>query len=250
MTSVGLPPSGDGLAGRVGIVAGGGGGFGGEIAADLAGLGVSLGLVDLDEDAVRRSAARCREAGVRVAEHVGDVSDPAFVRQVVKQVDAELGTPTVLVHAVGIYPRSPVSAMTNAEWDTVFRVNLSSAFYFFRAVAPIMEEAGDGRIVAITSGLGNTGSPRGSHYAVSKAGLDALTKSFAAEVADTGIRVNNVAPGLTNTSMMRGANSPDYIASLVARSGRLGEPEDIVPLVRFLLGDGAEHITGQVFRFR
>ena len=113
-----------------------------------------------------------------------------------------------------------------------------------------MIERRRGRILAITSEIGRTGMTRGAHYAASKAGIDALVKSLAKEVGDCGITVNAIAPGLTDTPMMRGANSPEYVESIVRTmpGARLGQPDDCVNLALFLLSDGGFRVTGQSHR--
>ncbi|MEK7834965.1 MAG: SDR family oxidoreductase, partial [Pseudomonadota bacterium] len=120
------------------------------------------------------------------------------------------------------------------------------------AVLPAMIERRHGRIISITSGLAMTGSPRGAHYTASKGAIDSFTRSLAKEVADNGINVNAIGPGLTDTPMMRGGNSAEYIAALTKTmpGGRLGQPEDVVGLVLFLLSEGARDITGQVISVR
>ena len=234
------------------IVFGAGGGFGGAIAQGLAERGVNLGLVEADGDLLGKTESNCQMAGAETVSIVGDISNSAFVRAAVTQVADELGDTTMAVHAVGIYPRTDVISISNNEWERVLGVNLTSVFYLLRAVGPKMIESGNGRIVVFTSGLGTTGSARGSHYAVTKAGIDALVKSFAAESAKSGVRINALAPGLTNTRMMRSSNSEDYIKASVARSpsGQLGEPTDVVPLALFLLDEISSPITGQVYRLR
>jgi NAD(P)-dependent dehydrogenase (short-subunit alcohol dehydrogenase family) len=138
------------------------------------------------------------------------------------------------------------------EWRKVLDTNLLSAFLICREVIPLMAAEGGGRVVAITSGLGSTGVARGAHYAASKAGLDALMRSLAEEVVEQGINVNCIAPGITDTPMMRRANRPEDVTAITERlpRRRLGAPQDMVPLVLFLVGVGAEHITGQVYSLR
>ncbi len=142
--------------------------------------------------------------------------------------------------------------MAESEWDLVLSTNLKGLFLTSKAVLPGMIARKRGRIISITSGLGTTGVPRGSHYAASKGGINAFTRSLAKEVAECGINVNTIAPGLTDTPMMRGANTPEYIASVTKTmpGGKLGQPEDVVGLALFLVGEGAIHITGQVITLR
>lgn len=237
---------------RVALVAGGGGAIGGAIARGLADDGLAVGIVDRDAEGAKRTVEAIETGGGRADAAPCDLSHSDELRVAVGELVDRLGPAAVFVHAAGIYPRAAVVEMSDDEWQTVLAVNLTSAFLLTRAVLPSMLARGDGRVVFVTSSLGTTGSARGAHYAVSKAGLDALMRSVATEVGDRGVTANCVAPGLTESPMMRGANSDEYVRSLTARMpmGRLGQPEDVVPLVRFLVGPGARHITGQVYALR
>jgi NAD(P)-dependent dehydrogenase (short-subunit alcohol dehydrogenase family) len=180
------------------------------------------------------------------------VTESAAVERAAREVSERLGPIDILVNCAGIFPRSPVAEMAETEWDRVLGTNVKGVFLASRAVLPSMIVRKHGRIVSITSSLATVGSPRGSHYTASKGAIDAFTRSLAKEVAADGINVNAIAPGLTDTPMMRGANSPEYIAAVAKTmpGGRLGEPQDVVGLVLFLLSEGAKDITGQVIVFR
>ena len=239
-------------SGAVALVTGAGSGIGRAIALGIAEGGIRVAAVDIAGPNATATAERAVAKGGAMEAFATDVSRAPDVVGLYDQVRERMGIPSVLINCVGIYPRSRVADMSEEEWDRVLSTNLKSAFLMCRAVVPGMAELGQGRIVSITSSLGVTGSAGGAHYAASKAGLDAFTRSLAHEVGEQGINVNCVAPGLTDTPMMRGANSPEYIALLAARSpgGRLGQPEDVLGLVLFLLSDGAAHITGQVYNLR
>jgi len=237
---------------RIAFVTGGGSGIGAAISAALARTGLSVAVIDVDGDRADAVAAAIRQEGLAASAFCADMSQSAAVKRVMGEATAQLGAPDCLIQCVGIYPRSRVEEMEEVEWDRVLDTNLKSAFLAFREVVPLMAGTPGGRIVAITSDLGNTGSPAGAHYAASKAGLNALVRSLAREVADRGLTVNAIAPGLTDTPMMRGANDPDYIEAIARRQpgGRLGQPEDMVGLVLFLLSGAAQLISGQVLNFR
>ncbi|MGH9088872.1 MAG: SDR family NAD(P)-dependent oxidoreductase [Acidimicrobiales bacterium] len=233
-------------------VAGGAGAIGGAIARGLAADGFAIGIIDRDADGAKRAVATL-EADHGVADAAPcDLTSIEGIRSAAAELTARLGEPHVLVHAAGIYPRAAVAEMDADEWTAVLATNLTSAFVLSQAVLPSMLRRADGRIVYVTSSLGTSGSERGAHYAASKAGLDALMRSLSSEVAHHGIGVNCVAPGLTESPMMRRANSDAYVESVTAGlpGGRLGQPEDVVPLVRFLVGPGAHHVTGQVYALR
>lgn len=234
------------------IVAGGAGAIGAAIARGLGALGSEVAVIDRDGERAEAVAVQIAERGPKAIGVAADVRESGSVKRAVDACRVALGEPAILVHAVGIFPRSTVVDTIEDEWDRVLDTNLKSAFLLSNAVLPAMLAAGRGRILFITSELGTTGAPRGAHYAASKAGLDALARSMAAEVADRGVTVNTLAPGLTESPMMRGANGQEYVDSVAARypGGRLGQPEDVVALATFLLGERAAHITGQVYRLR
>jgi NAD(P)-dependent dehydrogenase (short-subunit alcohol dehydrogenase family) len=233
-------------------VSGGGSGIGRSIALGLGAAGLAVAVVDINEANALATAEQIQLQGGRAEHYVSDVSDGASVRRVVSAVGEGLGAPGILINSAGVFPRSTVVEMTEEEWDRVLATNLKSVFLLCRGFLPGMVRQGYGRIVSVTSSLGSTGAAAGAHYAASKAGIDALMRSIAAEVADQGVNVNNVAPGLTDTPMMRGANSDEYIEAVAKRSprGRLGQPSDVVDLVLFLCSEGAAHITGQVYYLR
>lgn len=197
------------VPGRVALVTGGGSGIGRAIALGLAGIGIHVGVADRDPDRVVSTAAAIESCGSRAHAVAADVTQIANVHRVVGEVSERLGPIDILVNCAGIFPCSPVADMPEAEWDRVLDTNVKGVFLVSQAVLPAMLARQQGRILSITSGLALTGAPRGAHYAASKGAIDAFTRSFAKEVAENGINVNAIAPGLTDTPMMRGANSPD-----------------------------------------
>ncbi len=240
------------VPGRVALVTGGGSGIGRAIALGLAGIGIHVGVADLDSDRAANATSEIEKCGSRAYGRVADVGQHADVEQLVAGVSGRLGPIDILVNAAGIFPRSSVVEMPEDEWDRALATNIKGVFLTSQAVLPAMIARKQGRIISITSGLGMTGMPRGAHYAASKGALNAFTRSLAKEVSDSGINVNAIAPGLTDTPMMRGANTPEYIAAVTKTlpGGRLGQPEDVVGLVLFLVSEGAKDITGQVITFR
>jgi NAD(P)-dependent dehydrogenase (short-subunit alcohol dehydrogenase family) len=181
---------------------------------------------------------------------VGDVTDGRFVADALVRVRHELGVPTAVVSAAGVVSEASIAELTEEEWRRIVDASLTGTFLLFRATVPAMAQAGRGAAVALSSGWGTKGYPRGSHYAAAKAGIEALVKSVALEVARSGVRVNAVAPGPVLTPFL-----PVPDAQLAAWRkereeaiplGRLGEPDDVAGPVLFLLSDASAYVTGQV----
>lgn len=240
------------IPGRVALVTGGGSGIGRAIALGLAGIGIDVGVGDKDSDRVAKVTAEIENCGTRAYGLVVDVGQHADVQRLVAGVSERLGPIDILVNCAGIYPRKYVIETSEAEWDRVLSTNLKGVFLTSQAVLPSMIARKRGRIISITSGIGTMGSPRGAHYAASKGGINAFTRSLAKEVIGSGINVNAIAPGATDTPMMRGGYSPEQFAARAKTmpGGKLGQPEDVVGLVLFMVSDGAKDITGQVIIFR
>jgi 3-oxoacyl-[acyl-carrier protein] reductase len=165
-------------------------------------------------------------------------------------VDAaiNLGGIDILVNNAGIFPRVDFLTMREAQWDTVLSVNLKGSFLCTQAAARHMVQQGrGGAIMNLASGAAFRGSPRGVHYVSSKAGIVGLTRATAQELAPYRIRVNAIAPGLTDTAQPRYGMAEDELqeAALHIPLGRIASPEDIARLAVFLASDDASHITGQ-----
>jgi 3-oxoacyl-[acyl-carrier protein] reductase len=176
-----------------------------------------------------------------------DVSDAGQVAQAFALVRERLGPVDVLVNNAGIAQFRLFDEITDEDWRRMMSVNLDSAFYCARAVAPEMIGRGKGCILNVSSVWGVLGASCESHYAASKGALIALTRSLAKELGPSGIRVNCVAPGVIKTDMNRDLDG-DALRDLVGRTplGRLGEASDVADALVFLAGEGASFITGQV----
>jgi 3-oxoacyl-[acyl-carrier protein] reductase len=231
---------------RVAIVTGATSGIGAGIARELAGAGATCLLLGRDEARGREVVASI-ESDAEVRFERCDVTDPADVERVVKAAKEELGGVHILVNNAGITRDGLLMRMKEDDWDAVMSTNLRSVYLLTRAVASLMVRARWGRIISITSVVGIHGNAGQANYAASKAGIIGFTKSVARELAPRGITANAVAPGFIQTPMTDAL--PDEVrTSLLGQVGlgRLGTPDDIAPLVRFLASPEAGYISGQV----
>ncbi len=235
--------------GRVALVTGGTRGIGAAITECLAESGVSVAAgYNRGAESAQKFAKQMSEKGAVVSTHQGRVDDVDDCNRVVKEVMDRFGRVDYLVNNAGITVDKTVRKMTVADWRQVLDVNLSGAFQMTKAVLEHMIERGSGRIVNISSVIGETGNVGQANYAASKAGLFGFTKSLALEMAQRGITVNCVAPGFIETEMV--AAIPEAALAKVVEKipqRRLGRPEEVARVVRFLLEDESSYITGAVF---
>jgi 3-oxoacyl-[acyl-carrier protein] reductase len=236
------------LTDRVVLVTGGSRGIGAATAraAAAAGADVAVGYKE-DAGAAASVAADVESSGRAGVAFQADISDPGEARRMIAAVESRFGRIDGLVNNAGVMPSTPLTEMSDDEWDRVLRTNLFGPFYCSRAALPGMLERESGSIVMISSRLGQIGWPELGHYSAAKAGLLGLTKSMAREFGPRGIRVNAVAPGFTVTDMTRDIVETDSgrrrLAELPAR--RFAEPEDVAHSVVFLLSDAAAAFHGQ-----
>lgn len=238
------------FAGRVCIVTGGARGIGAAIAENLARLGGTVVVGDIDLDGATERAALLAEKGYRAEPWQLDVSSGASVGKMVRQVAERLGPPRVLVNNAGIVTVAPSDELPEQEWRRQVDVMLTGTFLTTQAVARSMLREGGGAIVNLSSIGGFAGHPGRSAYNAAKAGISCLTQVLGVEWAARGIRVNAVAPAVTRTEMLehvlRTLDGATKRAEYAGRTpmGRVAEPEEIAGCVAFLASDRAAFITG------
>jgi NAD(P)-dependent dehydrogenase (short-subunit alcohol dehydrogenase family) len=235
------------------VVTGGAGGIGSAICQGLAADGLKVVVADFDDQAASNLAASLEREGKAAFAVEVDVGDKASVSRMVERSLERFGQIDFLVNGAGVMTRVAVLEMPEQEWDRVIRVNLRGTFLCSQAVAAHMVKRERGRIINIASGRGVAGQPRAAHYAASKAGVIAFTKSLAVELAPANVTVNAIAPGATDTPMARAGSSPEEWRRREAVPPLLGgltRKEEIVGLVRYLLSDAARYVTGQTFFLR
>jgi 3-oxoacyl-[acyl-carrier protein] reductase len=232
--------------GKVAVVTGAARGIGQSIARELAAQGADLVLCDLDADWLAETVEIVEGLGASAHCVSVNVSDATAVDAAMAGILAECGRVDILVNNAGITKDALMVRMSEAQWDDVLDVNLKGTFLMSKAVAkPMMKQRG-GAIVNIASIIGLIGNSGQCNYAASKAGVIALTKSTAKELASRGVRVNAVAPGFIASKMTDAL--PEKVRDQMLSNipmGRFGEPGDVAKVVAFLAGEGASYMTGQ-----
>ena len=235
------------FAGRVALVTGGSRGIGRACVLQLADAGADVAVNYVSrEDAAHETARAAEERGVRTHAVQADVSSSDDVDRMIGEVTDALGPIDLLVNNAGVFDYVSHADTTPEIWRRAIDKNLTSAYMTTWAVKDGMIERGYGRIVNIASIAALRPRPMSIAYAVSKAGVVALTQSTSEAVAPHGVRINCVAPGLTETEILDGVDQPT-LDRLVAETplGRIGQPDDISELVMFLLSDRSRFMTGQ-----
>jgi NAD(P)-dependent dehydrogenase (short-subunit alcohol dehydrogenase family) len=235
------------------IVTGGAGGIGSDLCKGLAADGLKVVVADYNEEAAEKIAAEIRSAGGDAEASRVDVGDRQSVAAMVQQTLDKYGRLDYLFNGAGVMTRIPVVELPDDEWDRVLRINLKGTFLCSQAAAAHMIPKKRGRIISIASGRGVAGQARAAHYAASKAGVIAFTKSLAMELAPYDITVNCICPGATDTPMARAGSSAEDFKKREAvppLMDGLTKKEEIVGLIRYLLSDATRYVTGQTFFLR
>jgi 2-dehydro-3-deoxy-L-rhamnonate dehydrogenase (NAD+) len=235
------------LEGRVAIVTGAARGIGRAIAERFSASGARVAIWDIDRDAAANTAMGI----VNVVDFSADVTDPASIDAALAATRAQLGTPDILVNNAGITgPNHPLDEYPIDAWRRVIEIDLMGVYYCCRAVVPLMRQRDDGRgrVINIASIAGKEGNPNASAYSAAKAGVIGLTKSLGKELAETGIRVNAVAPAAAKTDIFNQMTEAqiDYMLSKIPM-GRFVLVEEIAALVTWLASDECSFATGAVF---
>jgi NAD(P)-dependent dehydrogenase (short-subunit alcohol dehydrogenase family) len=253
---------GDKLEGRAALVTGGTRGIGAAICRALAAQGANIAAgYSRDSEAADRLCSDLAAANVEASTHQGNIASADDCRRTVKEVLDRHGRLDILVNNAGITSDKTVFKMSDEDWQKVLDVNLSGAFYLSKAALEHMVDRGTGRIINISSIIGQTGNIGQANYAASKSGLFGLTKTLAREAAfllgkagrlsdpdGIGLTVNTVTPGFIATEMLE--HVPAKVLERIVGQiplGRLGKPEEVARVVHFLAADSSSYITGQVW---
>lgn len=236
------------LNGKVAFVTGASRGIGKAIALTLANAGADIAGIDVNIDELRETMDELvKVTGKKAISILADVGDYGSVEAAVNEAVNSLGRVDILVNNAGITRDNLLLRMNNDEWDKVIRINLTGTFNCTKAVIRGMVKNRSGRIISIASIVAEMGNAGQANYAASKAGIIGFTKTIAREYANRGITANAIAPGFIETEMTKKLPE-DVRNNLITQipMSRLGTPEDVANVVKFLASDDASYITGQV----
>lgn len=246
--------------GRVALITGGARGIGYACARNLAREGVKVALVDINGDLVRASAKKlAEETGQESIGIAADISSEADVARMVQEATGAFGKIDLFLNSAAILADKTFLESNPAEWDRMLKICLYGPMLCLHAILPGMIERKYGRVVCMASDSARVGQARLSYYAAAKGGVIALCKSIAQEVGRSGVTLNVVSPGATNTELRQereaslrasmGEEKYQKRVNTVLRmypTGRIGEPDDSASMITFLLSDKASWVTGQV----
>jgi 3-oxoacyl-[acyl-carrier protein] reductase len=237
------------LSNKAALVTGAQQGIGKAIAIALAREGADVAINYLDGEALAEAvAAEVRDLGRRAVLVKGDVAASGTPKLLVDSTVSAFGKIDIMVNNAGVFPRVPFFEMTEHDWDFVHSINLKAGFFCAQSAARSMVAAGTGgAIINLASSAIFGASPRGVHYSASKGGVVSMTRAMALELAGFRIRVNAIAPGLTDTAQPRYGSTEEELAERAASMplGRMGQPEDIANVAVFLASERSAFMTGQ-----
>ena len=239
------------LAGKVALVTGAQQGIGAAIALALAEAGADVALTWLDKEKEAGAVAHgIRELGRRTLLLKADVSRLSDIEGMVNETDKQLGPPDILVNNAGVYPRVKLLEMQESDWDYVLDINLKASCFATIAVAKALIAADKPGAVINLASSAVRGAVRGVHYSASKGGVVSMTRALALELAPHNIRVNAIAPGLTDTAQPRFGNSDPELVEMaratIPLGGKMLTPDQIAQTAVFLASDASSATTGQV----
>jgi 3-oxoacyl-[acyl-carrier protein] reductase len=234
------------LDGKVAIVTGAGRNIGRAIALALADDGASV-LVNARSNRAEAEAvaAEIEARGCKALVHIGDVADAAVVQAMADAALTYFGRLDILVNNAALRREKPFAEMSYAEWREIMDVTLDGAFHCVKACLAALRDSGAGTIVNIGGLSAHTGAKDRAHVVTAKAGIVGFTRALAHDLADDGITVNCVVPGLIGTPRPKDAPEPAHHLTHQTITGARGRPEDVAAAVRFLCGPGARYLTGQ-----
>jgi len=237
------------LTGRTALVTGSSQGIGRALAGGLAAAGATVVVHGRDAGKAARAADEISEAtGARALSAVFDVTDAAAVDAGIAALEAELGTPDIVVNNAGIQRRAPIAEFSDADWHELVETNLSSAFHLSRRVARGMIERGSGKLIQIGSVQSQLARPSIAPYAATKGAIVMLTKGLCADLAPHGVQANAIAPGYFATELTQALVADETFSAWVrgrTPAGRWGEVDDLVGALVFLAGGASDFVNGQ-----
>lgn len=237
------------LEGKIAIITGGTRGIGFETARTFAKNGAKVIIFGSREETVHKALETLKSEGFEITGYWPNLNDYEDIKKTVDQIASDYGRIDILVNNAGISANQPIDNTTPEDFNKIIDLNVRAMFYTTKAVVPIMKKQGSGVILNTSSMVSIYGQPAGVGYPTSKFAVNGMTKSLARELASSGIRVNAVAPGVTNTDMIAGLPEEQLqpvIQTIPLR--RIGEPQDIANGFLFLASDLASYVTGEILQ--
>lgn len=237
------------LEGKIAVITGGTRGIGFETARTFAKNGAKVIIFGSRQETVDKAVDQLKSEGFDVSGAWPNLNDYDDIQETIDQIVTDHGRIDILVNNAGISANLPLEQTTPEEFNKIIDLNVRAMFYVTKAVVPTMKQQGNGVILNTSSMVSIYGQPAGVGYPTSKFAVNGMTKSLARELAPSGIRVNAVAPGVTNTDMI--ANLPKAQLAPIVKTiplGRIGEPSDIANAFLFLASDLASYVTGEILQ--